>query len=59
MNQPPLPREATVVIIGGGIMGASAAFHLAEADVPGVVLLEKDALGGGSTSKAAGGVRAQ
>jgi sarcosine oxidase subunit beta len=54
-----LPSAAEVVIIGGGVMGVSAAFHLAEAGVRDVVLLEKDALGSGSTSKAAGGVRAQ
>jgi glycine/D-amino acid oxidase-like deaminating enzyme len=40
-------------------MGTSVAFHLAEAGVDGVLLLERDALGSGSTSKAAGGVRAQ
>jgi sarcosine oxidase, subunit beta len=54
-----LPRTAEVVVIGGGVMGASAAFHLAEAGVPDVVLLERDQLACGSTSKAAGGVRAQ
>ncbi len=54
-----LPAQAQVVIIGGGVMGASTAFHLAEAGVPDVVLLEKGALAGGSTSKSAGGVRAQ
>jgi len=54
-----VPERASVVVIGGGVMGASAAFHLAEAGVTDVVLIEKDALGSGSTSKAAGGVRAQ
>ena len=39
-------------------MGASIAFHLAEAGVEGVLLLERDALASGSTSRAAGGVRA-
>ena len=39
-------------------MGTSAAFHLAEAEVD-VVLIERDTLGGGSTSRAAGGVRTQ
>ncbi len=56
---PALPAEAAVVIIGGGVMGASIAFHLAEAGVKDVLLLERDQLGAGSTSKAAGGVRAQ
>jgi sarcosine oxidase, subunit beta len=52
-----LPQSAQVVVVGGGVMGASAAFHLAEAGVD-VVLLERGELSGGSTSKAAGGVRA-
>lgn len=54
-----LPAAASVVIIGGGVMGTSIAFHLAEAGVTDVVLLEQAALGSGSTCKAAGGVRAQ
>lgn len=54
-----LPATANVVIIGGGVMGASAAFHLAEAGVRDVVLLEMGEFASGSTSKAAGGVRAQ
>lgn len=48
-----------MVVVGGGVMGVSTAFHLAEAGVEGVVLVERDALGAGSTCKAAGGVRAQ
>jgi sarcosine oxidase subunit beta len=54
-----LPASAAVVIIGGGAIGTSIAFHLAEAGVTDVVLLERDDLGQGSTCKAAGGVRAQ
>jgi sarcosine oxidase subunit beta len=46
------------VIVGGGVIGVSAAFHLAEAGVD-VVLLERAQLGSGSTSRAAGGVRIQ
>lgn len=53
------PTSAQVVIIGGGAIGTSIAFHLAEAGVTDVVLLERDTLGAGSTCKAAGGVRAQ
>ena len=52
-----LPEEVDVVVVGGGVMGASAAFHLAEAGVS-VLLVEKNELASGSTSKAAGGVRA-
>jgi sarcosine oxidase, subunit beta len=54
----PLPDSASVVIVGGGVIGTSVAFHLAEAGVD-VVLLERDQLGSGSTCRAAGGVRAQ
>ncbi len=54
----PLPKSASVVIIGGGVMGTSAAFHLAEAGVD-VVLVERAELASGSTSRAAGGIRAQ
>lgn len=57
--RPALPGPASTVVIGGGVMGVSAAFHLAEAGVRDVVLVERDALGSGSTCKAAGGVRAQ
>ena len=53
-----LPAAAEVVIVGGGVMGTSIAFHLAEAGVERILLLEKAELGSGSTSKAAGGVRA-
>lgn len=54
-----LPDRAEVVIIGGGVIGTSIAFHLAEASVPDILLIERGSLAGGSTSKAAGGVRAQ
>ena len=55
----PLPPDAAVVVIGGGVMGTSIAFHLAEAGVGEVLLIEQSDLGSGSTCKAAGGVRAQ
>jgi len=57
-RRPPLPNSASVVIVGGGVIGTSAAFHLAEAGVD-VVLIERAQLGSGSTCKAAGGVRTQ
>jgi sarcosine oxidase, subunit beta len=53
-----LPRHADVVVVGGGAIGTSIAFHLAEAGAD-VCLLERDALSSGSTSRAAGGVRTQ
>lgn len=53
-----IPERADVVVIGGGITGTSVAFHLAEAGID-VCLLERSELASGSTSRAAGGVRAQ
>jgi sarcosine oxidase subunit beta len=52
-------ETASAVIIGGGVIGVAIACELAEVGVTDVVLLDKGPLGGGSTSKAAGGVRAQ
>ncbi|MFD9906270.1 NAD(P)/FAD-dependent oxidoreductase [Streptomyces sp. NPDC059063] len=54
-----MPGRARVVIVGGGVMGASIAFHLAEAGVRDVVVVERGALGSGSSGKPIGGVRAQ
>ncbi len=54
-----LPSSAAVVVIGGGVLGLSTAYHLAASGVRDVLLLERGALGSGSTCKAAGGVRAQ
>ncbi|MDQ2797032.1 MAG: FAD-binding oxidoreductase, partial [Actinomycetota bacterium] len=48
-----------VVVIGGGCVGASVAYHLAEAGCTDVILVEAASLGSGSTSKAAGGIRLQ
>jgi len=53
-----VPRTAEVVIVGGGIMGASAAYHLARKGCRDIVLLERDNLfGTETTAKAAGGLR--
>lgn len=52
------PERAAVVVIGGGVIGVSIAFHLAEAGVQDVLVLDSGPFGGGSTCRAAGGVRA-
>ena len=57
-----LPTTADIVIIGGGVMGASAAYHLAQRGIAGrnIVLLEKEGFfGQGATGRCAGGVRYQ
>jgi 4-methylaminobutanoate oxidase (formaldehyde-forming) len=49
-----LPEQAQVVIIGGGIIGCSVAYHLAELGWTDVVLLERKSLTSGTTWHAAG-----
>ena len=49
----PLPHEAKVVVIGGGIAGCSAAYHLAD-NGWNTVLIERDVLTSGTTWHAAG-----
>lgn len=54
------PTSSDIVIIGGGVMGASTAYHLAERGVKNILLLEKEAFfGQGATGRCAGGVRYQ
>ncbi|MCI0354852.1 MAG: FAD-binding oxidoreductase [Acidobacteria bacterium] len=53
-------QAADVVIIGGGIVGSSIAYHLTEAGCRDVLVLEREThQGKGSTGKSMGGVRAQ
>jgi sarcosine dehydrogenase len=48
------PRRARVAIVGGGILGCAAAWHLARAGTRDVVVLERDDLNAATTSQAAG-----
>ena len=53
-------QTADVVIIGGGIVGSSIAWHLTEAGCRNVLIVEREShQGKGSTGKSMGGVRAQ
>jgi glycine cleavage system aminomethyltransferase T/glycine/D-amino acid oxidase-like deaminating enzyme len=52
-----LPSHARVVIIGGGIIGCSVAYHLTKLGLKDVLLLERKKLTGGTTWHAAGLVR--
>jgi glycine cleavage system aminomethyltransferase T/glycine/D-amino acid oxidase-like deaminating enzyme len=54
MNEPVLPERARVVVIGGGVIGTSVAYHLAHMGWKDVVLLERDRLTSGTTWHAAG-----
>lgn len=55
-----LPGTADIVIIGGGVMGVSTAYHLAARGEKNIILLEKEQFyGQGATGRCAGGVRYQ
>ncbi len=53
-NPPTLPKHAQVVVVGGGIIGASTAYHLALLGWKDIVLLERHQLTAGTTWHAAG-----
>src|SRR5580658_715230 len=55
-----MPETADVVVIGGGIVGSSVAWHLTQAGCRNVLAIERESQQGlGSTGKSMGGVRAQ
>ena len=54
MTQTKQSHSATVIIIGGGVIGLSTAYHLAKKDFGKIILLEKNSVGDGSSSRAAG-----
>lgn len=54
MGTRPLPHRARVVVIGGGVIGTSVAYHLSKMGVTDIVLLEQGRLSSGTTWHAAG-----
>src|SRR5712672_473345 len=48
------PRHARIIIVGGGVIGCSVAYHLAQRGCRDVLLLDQGEIGGGATSFAAG-----
>lgn len=50
----PLPTQARVVIIGGGAIGSSVAYHLSKFGMKDIILLESGSIGCGTTWHAAG-----
>ncbi len=53
------PTKAETIIVGGGIIGASIAYFLAQAGARDVLLLEKESLASGATGVCPGGIRQQ
>jgi len=49
-----LPKSAKIVIVGGGVLGSSAAFHLTDAGQQNIVLLDRGPIASGTTPQAAG-----
>ena len=58
MSEIALPSHASVVVIGGGVMGCSTLYHLAQAGVSDAILLERNQLTSGTTWHSAAQVRA-
>jgi sarcosine oxidase subunit beta len=54
-----MEKSADIIIVGGGIIGISIAYHLALKKAGRIILLEKGQLGEGSTSRCVGGIRTQ
>jgi sarcosine oxidase subunit beta len=55
----PVPAKAEIVIVGGGVIGLSIAYHLARRGMCNVVVVEKGYLAEGASGRNGGGVRQQ
>jgi sarcosine oxidase, subunit beta len=54
-----LPATSPVVIVGGGVMGASTLYHLAKRGIKAILLEKESFFGQGATGRCAGGIRYQ
>ena len=59
LGAPLMERAVGIVIIGGGVVGCSIAYHLARRGARDVTVLEQGTVGSGSSGRAVGGVRQQ
>ena len=57
-QQDQLPEQASVIVIGGGVMGCSTLYHLAKGGVGDAILLERNKLTSGTTWHSAAQVHA-
>lgn len=55
----PLPERAEIVIVGGGVIGLSIAYHLAKRGLTDVVVIERGYLAEGASGRNGGGIRQQ
>ena len=55
----PFPSQAKVVVIGGGIVGCSVAYHLSKLGIDNTILIERKSIGSGTSFHAAGMIREQ
>ena len=55
----PLPESAEFVIVGGGVVGLSIAYHLAKRGVDDVLVVERGYLAEGASGRNGGGIRQQ
>ncbi len=55
----PLPAHAEIVIVGGGVIGLSIAYHLAKRGLTDVVVIERGYLAEGASGRNGGGIRQQ
>ncbi|MEL6965202.1 MAG: FAD-binding oxidoreductase, partial [Pseudomonadota bacterium] len=58
MSEPSFPSRASVVVVGGGVMGCSTLYHLAQHGVSDAILVERNQLTSGTTWHSAAQVRA-